>query len=59
MGTWLRNAIVVLASRTVTGPPLGWELLVWSPLQGITTAVVGMIVLLVFRQWLAIRLGES
>jgi rod shape-determining protein MreD len=59
VGTWVRNAIVVLASGTLSGPQLGWELAVWSPLQALTTAVSGVAVLIVFRHWLAIRMGES
>jgi rod shape-determining protein MreD len=58
-GTWLRNAILALASGKLEGPRLGWELLVWSPLEGLTTAAAGVLVLMVFRQWLAIRVEQS
>jgi len=58
-GTWFRNLVVALASGKLTGPQVGWELLVWAPLQGLTTAITGIVVLVLFRQWLAIRLGES
>lgn len=58
-GTWLRNMVVALASGKFAGPQLVWELLVWSPLQGLTTAITGVLVLVLFRHWLAIRLGES
>jgi len=58
-GTWLRNAILVVASGKFSGPQLLWELTVWSPLEGLTTAVAGIVVLVLFRGWLAIRLGES
>jgi rod shape-determining protein MreD len=54
-GTWLRNLIVLLASGRLQGAQLGWELLVWSPLQGLTTAVVGVGVLWFFRGWLSPR----
>lgn len=57
-GTWLRNLIVLLASGRISGAQLGWELLVWSPLQSLTTATVGIVVLWVFGRWLAIRRGE-
>lgn len=53
--TWLRNFIVALASGKLSGPNLVWELLVWSPLEGLTTAIVGLAILTVFRQWLAVR----
>src|SRR5438309_2308426 len=57
-GTWFRNLIVALASGRLKGGQLGWELLVWSPLQSLTTAVVGVIVLLLFGRYLAIRLSD-
>jgi rod shape-determining protein MreD len=58
-GTWLRNLIVLLASGRIAGAQLGWELLVWSPLQSLTTAAVGIVVLSLFSRWLAIRRGEA
>lgn len=58
-GTWLRNAILVLASGKFSGSQLTWELFVWSPLQGLTTAAAGIVMLVIFRQWLAVRVGES
>ena len=58
-GTWLRNLVVLLASGRISGAQLGWELLVWSPLQSLTTAAVGIVVLWMFRRWLAIRRGEA
>jgi rod shape-determining protein MreD len=58
-GTWLRNLIVLLASGRIAGAQLGWELLVWSPLQSLTTAAVGIVVLWLFSGWLAIRRGEA
>ncbi len=54
--TWLRNFIVALASGKLAGPQLVWVLLVWSPLQALTTAVAGVLILALFRQWLSIRL---
>jgi rod shape-determining protein MreD len=54
-GTWLRNCIVLLVSGQLQSSQLGWELLVWSPLQGLTTAVVGVGVLWFFRGWLSPR----
>jgi hypothetical protein len=49
-GVMLRNAP---DERDVRGPA---GLLVWSPLQAITTAVAGTVVLLLFRNWFAIRI---
>jgi rod shape-determining protein MreD len=58
-GTWLRNVILVVASGKFSGHQLAWEVFVWSPLEGLTTAAAGILILVVFRQWLPIRLGES
>jgi len=58
-GTWLRNLVVAIASGKLKGTLLGWELLVWSPLQSATTAVAGMLVLWLFGRHLSIRLGEA
>jgi len=58
-GSWLRNAVVALASGAVKGDQLVWPLLVWSPLQGLTTALVGVLVLWMFGRWMSIRMGEA
>jgi rod shape-determining protein MreD len=58
-GTWLRNLIVLLASGRLEESQLGWELLVWSPLQGLTTAAVGVVVLWLFGRWVAVRPGRG
>jgi rod shape-determining protein MreD len=54
-GVWLRNAIVLLASGTPSGQ-LTSGLLVWAPLQALSTAAAGLILLLLFRDWFAIRI---
>ena len=58
-GTWVRNLVMALASGKLKGGMLGWELLVWSPIQSLTTAVVGMLVLWLFGRHLAIRMGDT
>jgi rod shape-determining protein MreD len=58
-GTWLRNLVVALASGKLKGGLLGWELLVWSPLQSLTTAITGVVVLWLFGRHLAIRLSDA
>lgn len=58
-GTWFRNLVLLLASGGLERTQLGWELLVWSPLQSFTTAAVGVLVLWIFGRSLAIRLGEG
>jgi rod shape-determining protein MreD len=54
-GTWIRNLLVLLISGRLQGSQVAWELLVWSPLQGLTTAIVGVGVLWFFRGWLSPR----
>ena len=54
-GTWLRDVLVLLGGGHVQGAPLLWQLAVWSPLQAVTTAVVGVVTLVIFRNWLAVR----
>jgi len=58
-GTWFRNLVVALASGKLKGGLLGWELLVWSPIQSLTTAVAGVVVLWLFGRYLAIRLSDA
>ena len=48
-----------LASGKLKGLPLAWELLVWSSLQSLTTAAVGVVVLWLFGRWIAIRLSDA
>jgi rod shape-determining protein MreD len=55
-GVWVRDALVLLASATPSGQ-LSAGLLVWSPLHALSTAIAGMALLLLFRNWFAIRLG--
>jgi rod shape-determining protein MreD len=55
VGVWVRNALVLLASGTPSGQ-LSAGLFVWSPLQALSTAVAGAFLLLLFRNWFAIRL---
>jgi rod shape-determining protein MreD len=54
-GTWLRNAVVGVASGTLRDDRLVHELFVTSPLQGLTTAAFGVALLLAFRGWPAAR----
>ena len=57
-GAWLRDLLVLLAGRHVQGSLLGWQILFWSPLKALTTALAGGLVLLVFRRWLHVRIGD-
>lgn len=57
-GSWLRDVLVMLVGRHVEGGVLLWQLAFWSPLKALTTAVTGIVVLLLFRRWLHIRIIE-
>jgi rod shape-determining protein MreD len=55
LGVWVRNAVQLLASGPGVGG-LAMQLLVWSPLQAISTALTAALVLVTFQHWLDIRL---
>ncbi len=57
-GTVVRDFLVLLWGGHVGGVALVWQLGVWTMLQGLTTAVAGVLVLLVFRGWLDVRLSD-
>ena len=56
VGTWLRDLLVLVAGGHMTDRTLLWQLSVWSPLKALTTAIVGVVVLLLFRRWLGVRI---
>jgi hypothetical protein len=55
VGTWVRDLLLLLFSGTALAR-LPVELLIWSPLQALSTAIVGILVVVIFRDWLAIRI---
>ena len=57
-GTWIRDVLVLLAGGHVGGSAFFWQILVWSPLKALTTAIVGVSVLMVFGRWLEVRMAE-
>ena len=57
VGVWLRNLIVLFASGLGPGTAL-MDLGVWSPLQGLTTAVAGAVILVFVHEWLEARHRE-
>lgn len=57
LGVWLRDLLVLVASGT-GGRELAVQLGVWSPLLALSTALTGVVVLAIFRDWLDIRLEE-
>ncbi|HSE26739.1 MAG TPA: rod shape-determining protein MreD [Gemmatimonadales bacterium] len=56
LGVWLRNLILLVTAGA--GGSLLFEMAVWSPLQALSTAVAGVLLMMIFRDWLAIRLEE-
>jgi rod shape-determining protein MreD len=57
VGTWVRNLLVLLLSGATLGR-LGAEAVIWGPLQGASTTLVGIVVLILFSNWLAIRIDR-
>jgi rod shape-determining protein MreD len=55
VGTWVRDALVLVVGRHMDQSALFWQLAIWSPVKALTTAIAGVIVLLLFRRWLHIR----
>lgn len=55
VGTWVRNLFLLLLSGT-SASRLATELFLWSPVQGASTAAIGVLIVLLFRDWLAIRM---
>lgn len=52
---WLRDVIQVLAGNQLAGERLAWQLLAFSPLAALTTALAALVTLVLFRSWLALR----
>lgn len=57
-GTLIRDVLVLLAGGFAGGSQFFWQIAVWSPLKALTTAVVGVLVLLTFQRWLEVRISE-
>jgi hypothetical protein len=57
VGVWLRNFIMLVIGGGA-GRGVLLELGLWSGLQALSTAVAGVLVVMLFRDWLAIRLEE-
>jgi rod shape-determining protein MreD len=55
VGTWMRDLLVLVFSGTALNQ-LPAELFLWAPLQALSTAVFGTLVVVIFRDWLAIRI---
>jgi rod shape-determining protein MreD len=55
VGLWFRDLIVLVTSGT-GHPSLLTELMIYSPLQALTTAGFALLLLVTFRAWFSIRL---
>ena len=55
VGTWVRDVLVQILSGTSLAQ-LWVEAVWWAPLQGVSTAAVGVVIVMLFREWLAIRI---
>ena len=55
VGTWIRDLLVSVAGGHMDQTTMLWQLLFWSPIKALTTALAGVVVLVVFRRWLRIR----
>jgi rod shape-determining protein MreD len=55
VGTWVRNLLMLVLSGGSVAR-FAAEAFVWSPMQALSTTAVGVAVVLVFREWLAIRM---
>lgn len=53
-GAWVRDLLVLLAGGQTGPSTMLWQLGTWSLLQAAATAIVGVVVLVVFRRWLMI-----
>jgi len=58
VGVWMRDLLVLLVGRPADDAVLVWQLVFWSPVKALVTAVAGTITLLVFRHALKVRIGE-
>ena len=58
VGVWMRDLVVLLVGRPTDNTVLLWQLVFWSPLKALVTAVAGAITLVVFRRALEVRIGE-
>ncbi len=57
-GTWFRDLLLLLVGGFAGPRDFIWQLALWSILKGITTALVGVLVVIVFRERLNVRLYE-
>lgn len=54
LGTWVRNVLLVAVSGTSMAE-LAAEATIWAPIQGISTTLAGLILVVLFRDWLVVK----
>jgi rod shape-determining protein MreD len=54
-GVCVRDVLVLLWGGHAGGTSLAWQLGLWTPLQGLTTALVGVLVQVILQTWLRVR----
>jgi rod shape-determining protein MreD len=54
-GVCVRDLLVLLWGGHAGGTSIVWQLGLWTPLQGLTTALVGVLVLVILQGWLRVR----
>ncbi len=57
-GVWVRDVLVLLVGRPADNAVLVWQLVFWSPVKAMVTALAGAAVFLVFRRWLEVRIVD-
>jgi hypothetical protein len=57
-GVMIRDVLVLLWGGHAAGTSALWQLTVWTPLQALTTAAFGVLVLLLFPQRIRVRVRE-
>jgi rod shape-determining protein MreD len=55
VGAWVRDLLFLLADGHLSIAAMAWQLVSWSLVKAVTTAVAGIVVVLVFRRWLEVR----
>jgi rod shape-determining protein MreD len=55
VGTWIRDLLVLVAGRHMDVSAMLWQLFFWTPIKAVTTAMAGVLVLVVLRRWLELR----
>jgi len=55
VAAWLRDAVEILAGNQLAARAVLWQLLAYTPLAALTTAVAALLFLLLFRPWLEPR----